>query len=418
MACLCAVGCTKTKVPPCPPCPVDDVAITGTASNEFLFISDIHYGTNQVNTDGDYSTDTGPVLWQAAQNKLDAILTATSHPAFVIYTGDIPAHYDWSAPNHGCPPPLCGTDAAEHGAFISTVLDDLYDLLPAGMPMFYAPGNNDAMGGDYFSFADANQETPFALVPKSDNYPAPNAQTPCGSAPCMLSNPDPAHGYYAAKATEKLRIIALNTVILNKFYCEVDGVKHQAAGDTMLSWFGHQLDSAANAGDQVYIIMHIPPNKWDDRKTWTNTFLKNIEAHQDRIAGILYGHTHMDEQLVFYGVKNPSQVTEVGISCPGITPLHANNPGFKTVSYDPSSMELQDFKTHWTTPGATVWGDNNYSFLEEYGQKGDSTIYEALQHIDNFNSDSILANMKEIYWVKNTDTAGSSKYFPTTVDVR
>ena len=426
--CLCTLGCekpaeggngkptdtTKTVTEP-------TVEATSSSSNQFLFVSDVHYGADQVNKKDDYSTDTGPILWKAAQTKMKSLFTTSTPPQFVIYTGDLPAHYEGATSHGTCPAALTDTKGdstlTDHKAALKTVLEDLYGILPAGVPMFYAPGNNDAISGDYFSFADASQNTPFELVAKSDNYPAPNAHTPCGKAPCMVSNPDPKHGYYTAKATDNLRIIALNSVILNGFYCEVDGVKHEKAGDTMMNWFGKQLDAAATAGDKVYIIMHIPPNKWSRNEDWKTTFLTDIEAHDSIISGIMYGHTHMDEVLLFHGVKNRQKVTEVGISCPGITPLHANNPGFKTVSYQPGTMELAGFDTYWTTPDASDWGHSTYSFSKYYAQGSQPTIYDALKNTNNFDSKAILKNMHEVYWVMHPPSKKDEKWFPTSIDV-
>jgi hypothetical protein len=377
--------------------------------NQFLFLSDIHFGSNLHNQNGDYSSDTGPVLWTAAKAKISSVIQATS-PKFVVYTGDLPAH------TNSCDLPLVDSCHDLHSGNLEVVLQDLYALLPKGLPLFYAPGNNDGIAGDYYRFADANDSTPFTLLNPADNYPAPNASTPCGSAPCIVSPPNPLHGYYAAKAMDQLRIIALNSVILVKKYKSIGNVPPSTAGDSMMTWIGSQLAEASTAGDKVYFIMHVPPNQW--LSNWRQQFLAYLEQYQSIITGVLFGHTHMDEQLVFYGVQNPNAVTEVGISCPGITPLFDNNPGFKTVSFDPGSTELIDFTTYWTTPGVTAWGDNTYSLRQTYGQPQASTLYAALQGVSNFNSDSILARMSQIYWVKNTPDASAQAHFPTTVAVR
>lgn len=391
------MGCTSTEqaAPP--------------SVDQFLFLSDIHFGSHLTNKNGDYNTDTGPVLWQAAKAKISKVIQNTN-AKFVVYTGDLPAH------TGRCALPLAGGCEKDHNDNIQSVLQDLYSLLPKGMPLFYAPGNNDAIAGDYYRFANANDSTPFTLVNSADHYPSPNANTPCGSAPCIVSPPNPKHGYYAAKAMNKLRIIALNSVVLIQKYQSIGNVPHATAGDSMMTWLGAQLDDAATAGDKVYLVMHVPPNQWISN--WRTAFLSELEGHQTTITGILYGHTHMDEQLVFYGVKNPQAVTEVGISCPGITPLHDNNPGFKTVSFDSQSTELLDFTTYWTTPGATNWGDSTYSFLKTYGKTTSSSIYDAMKNTSNFNSDSILSQMAKIFWVKNPPDATAKSYFPTTVAVR
>src|SRR5580704_13447103 len=57
----------------------------------FLMISDIHVDTKSKSTK--YGGDTGMDLWHAFLRKMDDILGGPDTPGFIVYTGDLPAHY-------------------------------------------------------------------------------------------------------------------------------------------------------------------------------------------------------------------------------------------------------------------------------------------------------------------------------------
>ena len=375
----------------------------------FIHLSDVHLDSFRVATD--YGEDTGMELWGRAKSKLEEVLSADPAPQFLVYTGDLPAHYD-------CGPTSCylaPKDREQHNTNISTILNEMRDLVDDnGIPLLYMPGNNDALAGDYYSFADKDQNTPLSLVSDPEfPYPAINANTPCGDPPCMVSDPHPTMGYYSARPIDGLRIISLNSIILGRYYLPVDGVSQLEAGNQQLDWLEAQLEDAAGQGEAVYIAMHIPPGNdayavshdktetwmWaklpDTGDTWLDQFLGMTAKYDETIAGMLYGHTHMDELRRLYDPEDGS-LTEVAISAPGITPNHYNNPGFKTVWYDAESKELLDFETFYSTPTATEWGDASYKFSEIFDCPDGISIYDCLtaRSLEEVNED-----MDSIYTV-------------------
>ncbi|TND10007.1 MAG: hypothetical protein FD123_689 [Bacteroidetes bacterium] len=347
-------------------------------------------------------------LWKRFLAKADSVLGNPNSPQFIVYTGDLPAHYACGEGCAGCY--LAPGDRASHDQDLTVILTGLRNLANKyKKPLFYMPGNNDALAGDYFSFADSLQKTPFSLVPDSSNpFPALNINRGSTQAPCMVSNPHPQMGYYSARPVEGLRLLALNTVIYNTCFTTVDGSQQGTDGDTQMAWIAAQLAEAKAQNEKVYIAMHIPPGKdaysgksmWAELpgqgQSWLNTFLSLTDSYQATIAGILYGHTHMDEVRRLY--NSAGKITEVAVCCPGVTPQHYNNPGFKTVEYDAASKELMDFTTYHTTLNIPAWGNRTYTFSKYYQSPAKTSIF---QRLSSMSLPDITSAMDCTYTVRN-----------------
>lgn len=372
------------------------------ASPSFLFLSDIHLDTFDSTTA--YGEDTGLELWKNFLAKTDSLLAAPNAPDFIVYTGDLPAHYPWSG-SAFIPP----ADRGTHNANLKAILDGLRGLSDRyHKPLFYLPGNNDGLAGDYYSFADAQQLTPFSLSPDPSNpFPALNINSG-NAAPCMVSNPHPTMGYYSACPVKGLRLIALNTVMYNHHFATDDGTSADTDRVEQMKWLANELADARDKGEKVYLAMHVPPgtDAYSDSPMWItdgsplNKFLALTSQYQKTIAGILYGHTHMDEVRRLYD-STGTHITEVAISCPGVTPQHNNNPGFKIVQYDPKNMELLDFTTFYTTPGAASWGSSSYTFHSAFSCPAKISIY---QRLSAMSFADVSASMSTIFMVKNGAT--------------
>ena len=374
----------------------------------FLFLSDIHLDTTESTRYGD---DTGLQLWNNFLQKADAVLAGPNPPKFVLYTGDLPAHYSCRSDCELKPDsPVTNT----HNHNLTVILTGLRNLVAKyKVPFFYLPGNNDAIAGNYFSFSNASLQNAFGLVPDPANpYPALNINGDSATAPCILSQAHIKKGYYAARPLPGLRLICMNTIIYSRKYTVVDGGTVEGDRNDEMKWLQQELDEASLHNEQVYIAMHIPPGTdaygnqpmWQDSPAnYQKQFLGLLNSYQKNIAGIFFGHTHMDEVRRFYNTANT--VIAVGISCPGITPQHNNNPGFKTVYFNGQTKAPLDFITYYSTPGATGWGDSSYSFRKIFHQGSGTTLYNRLS---GMSFSDILADMQQIY---------SVRYLPVTYDI-
>jgi hypothetical protein len=366
--------------------------VNATPPPYFLFLADIHLNTKR--TDTPYKDDTGTDLWSAAKTRLNTLVAQTPPPQFIIYTGDLTAHkYQHSGAK-------LSLSERQHNSKV--VLTDLRSIA-GSIPLFYAPGNNDGIDGDYHAFTNPNDSSVFDLVSTLD-YPAPNAT--------MISNPHPKDGYYSARPFDGLRVIALNSVILGYDHKGYPfSTDYKLMGDTMLTWLSTELADVRQQQEKAYIMMHIPPGidahgggyMWDTQQNneWQSQFLRIVDTFQQDISGILYGHTHMDELRQLADPINSSIINEIAISSPGISPNHQQNPAFKVVTYDKTSFELKDFTTYFTDRDDTVWGNDSLRFSEVYGCTG-KTIKDCLI---GRSVNSIATDMLNIYRAGKTDTS-------------
>ncbi len=363
--------------------------INPTAINKsyFLFLSDVHLDLAQKDTN--LNEDTGPVLWNSCKVKLDSILSSPNPPKFVLYTGDLPAHYPRDVTRSYYLPE---NKRERHNKNTATLLNDLRQLvIKSGIPLFYVPGNNDSMAGDYYSFADENKQTPFSLIDETA-APFPAVNTAANKDAHMVSMPEPTMGYYAATAIKGLRIIGLNSIILGNTYSNIDSVPQAIAGNAEMQWLADQLKDASEKGDKVYIAMHTPPGTdayrferkdpvttmWTPKQPWLNAFLSLNEQYQTTIAGIFFGHTHLDELRLLYDSTN-TKITEVAISSPAIAPGHGNNPAFKTVEFNAADKSITDFTTYYSNLKATVWGNGTYKFSTVFNCSSGTSMLKCLQ---------------------------------------
>lgn len=375
------------------------------STDKFLFISDVHLNPQSQSTN--YGDDAGMDLWGAFKAKIDTIMSGSNAPRFILYTGDLPVHNGWCST-------LTGEGAAVHDTAISLVLTRLRNMsVQYGKPVFYMPGNNDALSGDYLSFTDSpSGKSPLSFINPSPLFFPKNSQGK-SKGPAYLISENKTWGYYSAKVMPGLRMIALNTVIFNNG-CPFNGRPQQCAAE--MRWLRSQLSAAKHAGDKVYIAMHVPPgNSWGGGPAmwntsggvWVDTFLQMVANYSPTISGIFYGHTHMDEMRRLHIVTPRQQdtITKIAICCPGISAQHGNNPGFKVVTYDSKTKEPVDFTTMYTPlPLEGPWQGNSYTFRQIFGcNKG--TVYSCLKDMPTINFATLVASIYNVMSNQSSVTA-------------
>lgn len=376
-----------------PPVELPPAPGPGSGTGKFLFLSDVHLDPLLTVTDSYGYQDAGKDVWSAFTWKLDQVMQSADAPSFIVYTGDLPVHVSYACS------PLGSAETKAHDTAMAMVLNELRDLSAKyGVKTFYLPGNNDALNGDYLPFADTGGYTALSLVDSAPGlYPSES------SAKDMISY-QPGKGYYSAYAVPGLRIIALNTVIFNSA-CKHNPGPDKDRADEML-WLRQQLEETRQNNEQCYIAMHIPPGgdyhgkpMWNTNGgNWTDTFLSLTAQYSANISGVLYGHTHEDEMRLLYA-PGTDTVKDVAVSCPGISILHKNNPGFKVVTFDKQSKELIDFTTHYTDiPVSPKSWPGSYSFSAVFKSAPGETIFH---RVTTMNQQDLIAGIGYTYNVRH-----------------
>jgi len=360
-----AAAADQTAAPPAPA--VAPPATTAT----FLALSDIHYVGTANETCGQAGDETDDALWSAAQAEAQRVIQA-ERPAFAIYLGDLPSH---------CTP--------HPDSQFTVALDGLANIAGAGTKLIYVPGNNDALDGDYYPFADNAGQTPLDRSTAWGGKPVLNARP--GD---MIDVRNLSKGYYAAYAVQAsasapaLRVIALNTTIFTAKYGQrVPG--RQAESDAQLDWLDAQLKDARAKKEKVIIAMHVPPGTdgyggrdgdqiitmWDSGliytgqdpdlppKAWVQqVFLQLVASYRAEIVGLLSSHTHYNEiRRLRDCSQTPSRMgafTELDVAIPSITTDHGNNPSVKLFGYD-GAFEWTENRTYYAPAKTGAGWDTN-----------------------------------------------------------
>jgi sphingomyelin phosphodiesterase acid-like 3 len=333
-------------------------------TGNFLAISDIHYA-GQANQPC-AKKETSPALWRAAQNQALKLIES-ERPAFAIYVGDLPSHC-WNRPLSD----------------LQTPLDGLAAIAGTRLKLFYVPGNNDSIAGDYRPFTTGKQ-TPLSL------------STPWQAGPVL--NPAPGDmidtsglplGYYAAYAIQKtttapaLRMIVLNTNMFTTTYACSASATCQAQSDGQLEWLNAQLSDVRSKGEKAILAMHVPPGTdgsaadtdpvktmWDAalnyggsdpglRQGWVQgTYLAIVATYAAEIVGALSSHTHYNEirRLRDCGKTPPDlgAFTELDLAIPSVTTDHGNRPAMKSIAFDAQYEWTENTTFYALDPLGKTW---------------------------------------------------------------
>src|SRR5687768_7808669 len=102
---------------------------TAFAATSFLTISDIHYGSENIEKDGN---DTSTDFLNSTLNRVNEL---SKKVAFILYLGDLPTHSVFAT--------------AKKEEYERAVFRGLYEADQNLKPMFYITGNNDSLTGNY-----------------------------------------------------------------------------------------------------------------------------------------------------------------------------------------------------------------------------------------------------------------------------
>ncbi|MGA7255689.1 MAG: hypothetical protein WCF17_04850 [Terracidiphilus sp.] len=333
--------------------------------------------------------DTSFPLFESA---LQAMRTRGGAARFVTVSGDLIAH-DLDCKYKSLFPEATPQDRrAFVEKTIAFVAGEL-DRVASPAPVYVALGNNDSDCGDYRSDQDGlflADIGPLLLrgVSKREGAEVMESFKKGGYYSVILPAP-----------LEPTRLVVLNDVLLSPWHQNCAGKPDPAAGDAELDWLARQLARARAAGENVWVMGHIPPGvdayatlarpgprcngKPPAMFLATDKLAQELTRAGDEIRLAIFAHAHTDEFKLLQaelanaapGAAKPSGPQAIGSAVaikmvPSISPINGNNPAFIVAQVDPSTARLDDYRVYAAKnpAGAGAWPEL-YDFDRAFNQK-------------------------------------------------
>lgn len=359
-------------------------------------------------------------------SSLQAMKVAAPNPDFILIPGDFLAH-DFETYFYGMSGVNQTTDSAEGYPALHSFINKTMEFLATSIsrewpstPMIAALGNNDSYCGDYM----IQPNSPFLTM--MTNLWKPMLRTENTGT---FESTFPKGGYYSmpSPVDSTVRIIVLNTNFMShKYnrktpcYCMPGdfGPESAAPGDQELAWFEAELKDARTAGQNVWVVQHIPPGidtyeaskgtpGYDYSDAFNTKYLSVLYANSDLITVNIAGHYHMDD---FRLMRDSTGTAQSYIHLvPSISPFNGNNPGFEIVEYSTEHDGLVDYRAVYASvanePGLhEVKWDTEYQFSQLYGEKRITAA--TLDNVwDRMETDSTLQNRYMLYYPVSSESA-------------
>ncbi|KAI1113687.1 Metallo-dependent phosphatase-like protein [Nemania sp. NC0429] len=272
---------------------------------------------------GEHTCDSPLVL---EQSMYKAIRRLVPDAAFSIFTGDIVDHAVWNT------------------TMIQNTLDvtRAYDrMAAAGMLVYGAVGNHEA--------SPANSYPPLAVSSSMQWLYDVLSSSWTRWVGTRAVDTTRVFGAFSAKYPRgNLRVISLSTNLyyIHNYWLYEEPMERDPSGQ--LGWLVGELDAAEKAGERVYIIGHMAPGARDAFHDASNYFDQIVNRYEATIAGLFFGHTHIDEFEISYSdyskrtADNAVAVSYIG---PSMTPT-SGHPAFRVYDIDPVTFGVLDVTTY------------------------------------------------------------------------
>jgi sphingomyelin phosphodiesterase acid-like 3 len=317
------------------------------------------------------------------ESSIDDAAKRIRRPDFVLYGGDFLAHkweekYDNAAEKAGLPSHL--ENPAAYRSFTTKTLELVTGMLRKKFPkapLFATLGNNDSFCGDYQLEPNGKFLGQFARIW------APLIGIPRGREKSLARG-----GYYSAPlhGLDRTRLVVLNTVFFSSDYENSCGCSTQTPALDELRWLADTLRNAARKGENVWLLMHIPPGissygtaKIIDKDgyavtAWqrelTSGFAKLVARYRKHLRIAFAGHTHMDDYRVIRLENRAMLLTKI---VPAISRIFGNDPGYQVYSLGASprakGLDFETFRLANLSKEKSTDGkwEKEYDFSDAYG---------------------------------------------------
>ncbi|KAF2878765.1 hypothetical protein ILUMI_27406 [Ignelater luminosus] len=301
---------------------------------------------------GDYrGCDTS---WNLTIASLEHIIATHKHLDYFYYTGDIVDHNVWE------------TDISRNTEVITKVLR-VFKTYFSSIPVFPILGNHEPHPVNLFSSDGVNNvsiSTQWVFDVSAEEW---KDWLPPETRDTILKG-----GYYTVLVRPGFRIIALNSNVCFTFnwwlvYDDVDPYDQ-------LVWLVQVLLEAERNNETVHILSHVPSGDDTCLQNWGREYARIVNRFSDIIAAQFNGHTHKDENVIYFDHANPHRAISVAFNGASLTPYHDANPNYVIYHVDSQTYEVLDYDM-WIfnltdanlTPNQVPTWYKLYSFKSAYG---------------------------------------------------
>jgi sphingomyelin phosphodiesterase acid-like 3 len=315
--------------------------------------------------------------WSLVQASLHEAAQQEPAPLFITVSGDLLAHgftCRFQRLDPSATPAQVSAFAEKTVAFLAR---QLHLAFPRS-PIYFALGNNDSGCGDYRDAPNSqflkSVATSFAADVTDPANRASLTSTFSHLGDYSVALPSP---------VRNTRLIVLQDIFESAHYFGCDARPNSAPAAEQIAWLRRQLTEARAAGQQIWVMAHIPPGI-DVYSTYhrylfapgeacsvkqPQMFLSS-EALGDTIAEFsdivrlaIFAHTHMDEIKLIQGADGAVPVKLV----PSISPINGNEPAFIVAQVAPDTATLKDYEVYSASSAqGTGWG-REYRYSAVYG---------------------------------------------------
>lgn len=170
-------------------------------------------------------------------------------------------------------------------------------------------------------------------------------------------------GSYVVRHSDNLVLINLNTNYCYRlnfwtYYNSIDP-------GGQLAWFDRTLALAESMNDEVYITMHVPPDRKECTQGWLHNYMLIIERYSHIIKGQFSGHTHYDDMRIYFSLYEDLILDVIGLLflSPAVTPYSGNNPSYRVYFMDEPTSTLINYHTYTADLNeANLSGKGKYKF--------------------------------------------------------
>lgn len=299
---------------------------------------------------GDHRCDSPTALEQSMYKAIEKFVPDA---ALTIFTGDIIGGGVWN------------TSKPYNEAEIEHAYDNMNDHLHL---VYGTAGNHESNPANIFEPNSLGNETQWVYDALSDQW-----SRWIGSEAEQQARKS---GAYSTKYPKgNLRIISLNTNIYYQFNFILFQRETIRDPNGQIAWLVSELDAAEKAGENVWIIGHMPFGLSDTLRDGSNYLDQVVNRYSETIKAMFFGHTHRDHfEISYSNYSNRQSSNAVAMSyiCPALTPT-SGMPSFRVYEVDPVTFAVLDFTAYianmssssYQTAGP-VW-EKYYTAKEVYG---------------------------------------------------